>query len=82
MEDGDDEYAYQATVKISGHLFKGFLYDQGSADDVAEDGGSAIPNISELHLGGYGRAGGGADSFPGEGGGGGLTGGTGNFGKP
>lgn len=29
IEDGEDEYAYQATVKIGGHIFKGVLYDQG-----------------------------------------------------
>lgn len=44
--DGDeDEYAYQAVVRIGGHVFKGFLYDQGRSDQ-------GFPNISELHLGG------------------------------
>ncbi|EPS60558.1 hypothetical protein M569_14244, partial [Genlisea aurea] len=43
LDDGEDEYAYQAVVKIGGHIFKGFLYDQG------RDG---LPNISELYLGG------------------------------
>nr|DAD42748.1 TPA_asm: hypothetical protein HUJ06_000978 [Nelumbo nucifera] len=46
VEDGEDEYAYQAIVKIGGHVFKGFLYDQGV------DGRDGFPNISELHLGG------------------------------
>lgn len=46
VEDGEDEYAYQAVVKIGGHVFKGFLYDQGAE---TRDG---FPNISELHLGG------------------------------
>ncbi|KAJ7964995.1 Protein LATERAL ROOT PRIMORDIUM 1 [Quillaja saponaria] len=32
MEEGDDEYAYQAVVKIGGHVFRGFLYDQGVVD--------------------------------------------------
>ncbi|XP_027332655.1 protein LATERAL ROOT PRIMORDIUM 1-like [Abrus precatorius] len=46
MEDGQDEFAYQAVVKIAGHVFKGFLYDQGAETrDV-------YPNLSELHLGG------------------------------
>ncbi|XP_047148513.1 protein LATERAL ROOT PRIMORDIUM 1-like, partial [Vigna umbellata] len=46
VEDGQDEYAYQAVVKIGGHVFKGFLYDQGVENrDV-------YPNLSELHLGG------------------------------
>ncbi|KAL4567722.1 hypothetical protein LXL04_023314 [Taraxacum kok-saghyz] len=48
VEDGDDEYAYQACVTISGHLFKGFLYDQG----VGTRDHPNIPNLSELHLGG------------------------------
>lgn len=53
MEDGEDEYAYQAVVKIGGHVFKGFLYDQGVEN---RDG---YPNISELHLGGGGSSNGG-----------------------
>ncbi|XP_054799762.1 protein LATERAL ROOT PRIMORDIUM 1-like [Prosopis cineraria] len=51
---GDDEYAYQAVVKIGGHVFKGFLYDQGV------ENGEGYPNISELHLGGGGGGGTGA----------------------
>ncbi|XWS52625.1 hypothetical protein CRYUN_Cryun11dG0086800 [Craigia yunnanensis] len=53
VEDGEDEYAYQAVVKIGGHVFKGFLYDQGV------EGRDGFPNISELHLGGGGGGGGG-----------------------
>lgn len=52
VDDGDDEYAYQAVVKIGGHVFKGFLYDQGVE---TRDG---FLNISELHLGGGGSGGG------------------------
>ncbi|XP_028798494.1 protein LATERAL ROOT PRIMORDIUM 1-like [Neltuma alba] len=53
VDDGQDEIAYQATVKICGHVFKGFLYDQGvESRDV-------YPNLSELHLGGGGGGGGG-----------------------
>lgn len=53
VEDGQDEYAYQAVVKIGGHVFKGFLYDQGLENrDV-------YPNLSELHLGGGGSGSGG-----------------------
>ena len=44
MDDGEDEYAYQAVVKIGGHVFKGFLYDQGV------EAGDGFPNVSELHL--------------------------------
>ncbi|KAE8735538.1 Protein LATERAL ROOT PRIMORDIUM 1 [Hibiscus syriacus] len=46
VEDGDDEFAYQAVVKIGGHVFKGFLYDQGV------EGRDGFPNMSELNLGG------------------------------
>ncbi|XP_043718935.1 protein LATERAL ROOT PRIMORDIUM 1-like [Telopea speciosissima] len=52
IDDGDDEYAYQAVVKIGGHVFKGFLYDQGV------EGRDGFPNLSELHLGGGGGGGG------------------------
>ncbi|XP_042000287.1 protein LATERAL ROOT PRIMORDIUM 1-like [Salvia splendens] len=54
VDDGEDEYAYQAVVKIGGHVFKGFLYDQGV------EGREGLPNLSELHLGG----GNGASSSP------------------
>ncbi|KAJ0775516.1 putative transcription factor STY-LRP1 family [Helianthus annuus] len=53
VEDGDDEYAYQACVTISGHVFKGFLYDQG----VETRDQTNVPNLSELHLGGGGGGG-------------------------
>ncbi|KAK6138230.1 hypothetical protein DH2020_028026 [Rehmannia glutinosa] len=53
LDDGEDEYAYQAVVRIGGHVFKGFLYDQGV------EGRDGLPNISELHLGGGGGDGGG-----------------------
>ncbi|CAI9785775.1 unnamed protein product [Fraxinus pennsylvanica] len=53
VDDGDDEYAYQAVVRIGGHVFKGFLYDQGVEP---KDG---FPNISDLHLSGSSGAGGG-----------------------
>lgn len=56
VEDGEDEYAYQAVVKIGGHVFKGFLYDQGV------EGRDGFPNISELHLGGGGGGGNGGGS--------------------
>ncbi|XP_077240199.1 protein LATERAL ROOT PRIMORDIUM 1-like [Tasmannia lanceolata] len=45
IEGGEDEFAYQAMVKIGGHVFKGFLYDHG------DDGKDGFPNISDLHLG-------------------------------
>ncbi|KAK6925536.1 hypothetical protein RJ641_007255 [Dillenia turbinata] len=46
VDGGEDEFAYQAVVKIGGHVFKGFLYAQGNETR------DAFPNISELHLGG------------------------------
>lgn len=45
---GEDEFAYFATVHISGHVFKGFLYDHGA--DAKND----VPSVSELQLGNNG----------------------------
>lgn len=59
IDDGEDEYAYQAVVKIGGHIFKGFLYDHGV------EGRDSLPNISDLHLGGpSARNGASSSSFP------------------
>lgn len=44
LDDGEDEFAYQAVVRIGGHVFKGFLYDQGRE--------YGFSNMSELHSGG------------------------------
>ncbi|KAL9321778.1 hypothetical protein ACSQ67_009831 [Phaseolus vulgaris] len=44
---GEDEFAYLATVQISGHVFKGFLYDHGVDGKI----GNAVPCVSELQLG-------------------------------
>ncbi|XP_024534506.1 AT-rich interactive domain-containing protein 1B-like, partial [Selaginella moellendorffii] len=64
IEDGENEYAYQATVKIGGHVFKGVLYDQGveapsaaaAAPAAAAPGGVAhqaapIAGLADLQLG-------------------------------
>jgi LRP1 type putative zinc finger protein len=59
VEDGEAEFAYQAAVCINGHLFKGFLYDQGadegrSGNDDHASGqahAAAVRSISDLHLG-------------------------------
>ncbi|XP_062015911.1 protein LATERAL ROOT PRIMORDIUM 1 isoform X1 [Rosa rugosa] len=60
VDDGaEDEYAYHAVVKINGHVFKGFLYDQGVEGQGRDHHG--FPNISDLHLGGRS---GGATSTP------------------
>ncbi|TKY68300.1 LATERAL ROOT PRIMORDIUM 1 protein [Spatholobus suberectus] len=45
---GEDEFAYLATVHISGHVFKGFLYDHGA------DAKNEVPSVSELQLGNNG----------------------------
>ncbi|XP_042435316.1 protein SHORT INTERNODES-like [Zingiber officinale] len=34
VDDADEEYAYQTTVRIAGHLFKGILYDHGAASNL------------------------------------------------
>lgn len=44
ISNDEAEFVYQATVRISGHVFKGFLYDQGV------DEKNAFPCISPLHL--------------------------------
>ncbi|XP_073133383.1 protein LATERAL ROOT PRIMORDIUM 1-like [Henckelia pumila] len=44
VDDGEDEFAYQAVVRIGGHVFKGFLYDQGRE--------YGFSNMPELHSGG------------------------------
>ncbi|GJT50531.1 lateral root primordium 1-like protein, partial [Tanacetum coccineum] len=49
VDDGNDEYAYQACVTIGGHIFRGFLYDQGVHESRDQ---TSIPKFSELHLGG------------------------------
>lgn len=46
---GEDEIAYLATVNISGHVFKGFLYDQG-----VDGKNEMMPCVSELQLGSNG----------------------------
>ncbi|KAE8711349.1 Protein LATERAL ROOT PRIMORDIUM 1 [Hibiscus syriacus] len=56
VDDGKDEHAYQAVVRIGGRVFKGFLYDQGVLE-----GRDGFPAKSELHIrrgGGGGRNGG------------------------
>lgn len=59
IDDGEDEYAYQAMVNIRGHMFKGFLYDQGIDNPGEEEytrtrssNNTTLQNLSELHLGG------------------------------
>ncbi|KAL4203681.1 hypothetical protein AMTRI_Chr01g105120 [Amborella trichopoda] len=51
-DDGEDEYAYQAVVKIGGRIFKGVLYDHGAATAASSSSRENLPNLSDLHLGG------------------------------
>ncbi|XP_074584257.1 protein LATERAL ROOT PRIMORDIUM 1-like [Curcuma longa] len=55
-DDGEDEYAYHAVIKIGGRVFKGFLFDQGCDNDAS------IPNMSKLHVGNKTSTDGGASS--------------------
>ncbi|XP_078442826.1 protein SHORT INTERNODES-like [Wolffia australiana] len=38
VDDMDDQFAYQTTVSIGGHLFKGLLYDQGPDSQSSQPG--------------------------------------------
>ncbi|PUZ45512.1 hypothetical protein GQ55_8G230000 [Panicum hallii var. hallii] len=73
IEDGEGEYAYQTMVTIKGHLFKGFLHDQGPDDGrhaatSKEDSTAGVPNISEFHLGAASASGSGGSGTVREGG--------------
>ncbi|XP_047968182.1 protein SHI RELATED SEQUENCE 1-like [Salvia hispanica] len=52
IDDAEDQYAYQTAVNISGHVFKGILYDQGTetqymaAGETSSGGGS----VQQLNL--------------------------------
>ncbi|XP_059637329.1 protein SHI RELATED SEQUENCE 1-like [Cornus florida] len=52
MNDAEEQYAYQTAVNISGHVFKGILYDQGPESSYAA-------NVAT----GEGSSGGGAQQF-------------------
>lgn len=59
ISNGEAELAYQATVRICGHVFKGFLYNHGV------DEKNAFPCSSALHLeGSTGRRNGDSSSSP------------------
>ncbi|MED6216237.1 hypothetical protein PIB30_005499 [Stylosanthes scabra] len=51
---GENEFAYLATVHISGHVFRGFLYDHG-----VDPKNTIMPCASELQLGNNSISGGG-----------------------
>ncbi|CAL5196357.1 unnamed protein product [Lathyrus oleraceus] len=48
----EDEIAYLATVNINGHVFKGFVYDQGVVVDGKDE--TTMGCVSELQLGSNG----------------------------
>nr|GMD51462.1 protein SHI RELATED SEQUENCE 1-like [Ipomoea batatas] len=56
VDDGDDQYAYQAAVNIGGHVFKGILYDEGpesqylTAGESSSGGGSGGTAAAEHNL--------------------------------
>lgn len=52
IEDAEDQYAYQTAVNISGHVFKGILYDQGTEAQymAAGETSSGSVGIQQLNL--------------------------------
>lgn len=60
IDNADKQYAYQTSINIGGHSFKGILYDQGlesshyhhlpARDQGSSDGGSASVDIQQLNL--------------------------------
>ncbi|KZV29207.1 Lateral root primordium protein-related [Dorcoceras hygrometricum] len=56
IDDAEDHYAYQTEVNISGHVFKGILYDQGTeshymaAGETSSGGGSVSAGVQQLNL--------------------------------
>nr|GMD58164.1 protein SHI RELATED SEQUENCE 1-like [Ipomoea batatas] len=55
VDDGDDQYAYQAAVNIGGHVFKGILYDEGPESHTAATSGAttAAATASDHQGSGY-----------------------------
>lgn len=51
---GDGQYAYQTTVNIGGHLFKGILYDQGPENSYMSGGSGGSDHQSSSAGGGGG----------------------------
>lgn len=55
-DEAEDQYAYQTAVNISGHVFKGILYDQGTesqymaAGETSSGGGSGSLGVHQLNL--------------------------------
>ena len=51
-EEDDGQYAYQTTVNIGGHLFKGILYDQGPESSYVSGGSGGSDHQSSSAGGG------------------------------
>lgn len=62
VDDAEEQFAYQTAVNISGHVFKGILYDQGAlAAETSSGGGSVSAGAAaHQHLNTAGGGGGGS----------------------
>ncbi|KAI4389951.1 hypothetical protein MLD38_002115 [Melastoma candidum] len=62
---GGDEYAYQTSITIGGHIFKGVLYDQGPEPSSSRGGGRlATQQVGHLAMAVAGEGGGPSSSSP------------------
>ncbi|KAL1567928.1 hypothetical protein AAHA92_03347 [Salvia divinorum] len=55
IDDAEEQFAYQTAVNISGHVFKGILYDQGGEGqyipgETSSGGGSVSAGAAHQHL--------------------------------
>lgn len=54
VDDAEDQFAYQTAVNISGHVFKGILYDQGTEGQYmpgeTSSGGGSVSAGTAHHL--------------------------------
>ncbi|KAK4713524.1 hypothetical protein R3W88_019431 [Solanum pinnatisectum] len=46
VDDTQEQYAYQTSVSIGGHIFKGMLYDQGPAGGETSSSSAVPPQVS------------------------------------
>ncbi|KAK6784386.1 hypothetical protein RDI58_017841 [Solanum bulbocastanum] len=46
VDDAQEQYAYQTSVSIGGHIFKGMLYDQGPARGETSSSSAVPPQVS------------------------------------
>ncbi|XP_042040515.1 protein EXPRESSION OF TERPENOIDS 1-like [Salvia splendens] len=50
MDDAEEQFAYQTAVNISGHVFKGILYDQGGESQYIAGETSSDASAAHQHL--------------------------------